>query len=270
VAALIRHTYHHEFFSSPLSCVGVLCIVEPCHLLLNNGWQKETVVAGEAGSNILGGNVLFVCDSSLIKIPEYSHTLSLASAMAWYGAHLVAVGTSMIFDTPKPVPVWTMEVGERYVEDYLLQEGRGGGFYMEHHDCPHLHVPMNAKATGFLIMGKFLRAGAKIAFTAFKIPYGFGVYMPPGVIHCDAFLKGKYMVAYTNANNFSTALFRTGSMDVVKVHISNPSTGTSWELDECWQTNINTSMKFWESLPDKPKIDLKKKFLEMCKKSPSE
>ena len=60
----------------------------------------------------------------------YPHGHDTAAEFAWFGAHLVPIGSEVIFDTPKAVPVWTMTVGDRYVEDYLLKDERGGGFYM--------------------------------------------------------------------------------------------------------------------------------------------
>ena len=98
-----------------------------------------------------------------------------------FGAHLVPIGSEVIFDTPKAVPVWTMTVGDRYVEDYLLKDERGGGFYMEYHNCPHLHVPMEKEATGFVILGKRTDDDKYLMMTAFHIPFGFGLYMPPAL-----------------------------------------------------------------------------------------
>ena len=144
------------------------------------------------------------------ELGEYTvpHGHDTAAEFAWFGAHLVPIGSEVIFDTPKAVPVWTMTVGDRYVEDYLLKDERGGGFYMEYHNCPHLHVPMEKEATGFVILGKRTDDDKYLMMTAFHIPFGFGLYMPPGTIHCDAFLTGKYMVGYTNAPSFSTAICR--------------------------------------------------------------
>ena len=48
-----------------------------------------------------------------------------------------------------------------------------------------------------------------VELSAFKIPYGTAFYTPPFVVHCDAFLVGKYTVAYTATPNFQTALLMT-------------------------------------------------------------
>lgn len=52
--------------------------------------------------------------------------------------------------------------------------------------------------------------------TAFKIPFGSGVYLSPFVLHNDCCLIGKYLVIYTKSKEFSTAnLFYQN--DLVKI-----------------------------------------------------
>jgi hypothetical protein len=62
--------------------------------------------------------------------------------------------------------------------------------------------------------------------TAFKIPFGYGLYMPPNVIHCDSFLTGRFLIAYTNAKNFTTGILRTTTGDVTQVNISKNNKDT--------------------------------------------
>jgi putative NADPH-quinone reductase len=188
---------------------------EPPYLPLPNNWGTETVDEGSEG-NILGGNVQFTTEEAVYMIP---HGHDTAAEIAWFGAYLLPLGTELIFDTPKAVPCWTMTIGDRYVEDYLLDGEKGGGFYMEHHDCPHLHVPMNKDSSGFIILGKKTMDEKYLMVSAFHIPFGKGLYMPPGTIHCDAFLTGRYMCAYTNAPNFSTAIFRSVKGEVTQMKI---------------------------------------------------
>jgi hypothetical protein len=43
----------------------------------------------------------------------------------------------------------------RYVETYLLHDERGGGFFIEYHDCPHFHQPLDEEASGWMTLAKF-------------------------------------------------------------------------------------------------------------------
>lgn len=115
-----------------------------------------------------------------------------------------------------------------YVDGYLTQPCGGGGYFVEHHDFPHIHMPLDDSAGGYIIIGKPLAtcsmqaacsdgddpdAGytkTRFAFTAFQIPYGFALYTPSNTLHGDGTLVGNYGItvasSYTPAD---TVLFRT-------------------------------------------------------------
>ena len=99
-----------------------------------------------------------------------------------------------------------MSIGENYANDFLLKEDYGGGCYLEYHDTPHFHKPITEDSSGYLILGKVIHN--KCHLNAFSIPYGYGIYTPPFVIHCDGFLIGKYMVVYTFTPNYSTVILK--------------------------------------------------------------
>jgi hypothetical protein len=42
--------------------------------------------------------------------------------------------------------------------------------------------------------------------TAFSIPFGKAIYIPPNTYHCDACLIGDYNVIYTITGNYKTYL----------------------------------------------------------------
>lgn len=100
-----------------------------------------------------------------------------------------------------------MEIGKKYVEGFLLNKDKGGGCYLEYHDTPHLHIPLNKDSKGYLILGKFSKD--EVHLSEFSIPYGYAIYTPSLTIHCDGFLVGHYMVLYTITPNYSTALLRS-------------------------------------------------------------
>jgi len=138
-------------------------------------------------------------------------------------------------------PLFNMEVGKHYPEKYLKKVGTGygGGCYLEYHDLPHFHMLRDVTAGGNLILGKFVddgkcskesteacqkahKTGAGkcsacdadwmidhskgVEVTAFQIPFGCGIYTPPGAIHCDSFLNGRLKVMYSNANHAETCI----------------------------------------------------------------
>ena len=75
-----------------------------------------------------------------------------------------------------------------------------------------------------------------IMTTAFHIyPFRLRAIHAPGTIHYDAFLTGKYMVGYTNAPSFSTAIFRTQQGAVTQIKI--------WCLKKCKVYNLKDESK---------------------------
>lgn len=116
------------------------------------------------------------------------------------------------------MPVTLMSVGKDYVEGYLLKENKGGGFYIEYHDAPHFHMPLNPDSTSsHLILGK--REGDEVFLSAFTIPYGSAIYPPANVIHDDGFLSGDLSVIYSITDSFSTVILKTENDDLVDVKV---------------------------------------------------
>ena len=112
------------------------------------------------------------------------------------------------------LPITVMNIGQNYAKHYLLHENKGGGSYLEYHDVPHFHMPLNEKSCGHIILGKIINDICHLS--AFKIPYGYAIYIKPNVIHCDGFLVGDYLVVYTITDKYSTVLLKNdnGIIDV--------------------------------------------------------
>jgi hypothetical protein len=206
--------------------------VVPRMLVIENGFKNDApviIAEGNPNGNKLGGNVPFVTRDAAYIVPHANET---PEEFAYYGAHLMPVGSAIQFQTPQVVPYMKMVIGERYVENYLLNEDFGGGFYIEYHSCPHYHQPLNAEAKGWLILGKFTDDKGHIRLSAFKIPFGYGVYMPPNILHCDAFLTGDYLVAYTAAKEYKTGIFRHGGTDqLTNIRIWDEFSQKTWGLE---------------------------------------
>lgn len=115
-----------------------------------------------------------------------------------------------------------------YVEKYLTQPCGGGGYFVEHHDFPHIHAPMDDKAHGHIIIGKPLAVVkqaksdnddshytlTRFAFTAFEIPHGCALYTPSNTLHGDGTLIGNYGITVANASTpANTVLFYKDKSD---------------------------------------------------------
>ena len=119
-------------------------------------------------------------------------------SLLYYGATLLSEGDIVRFSN-QDYPIWKMELGTRYVDDYLMTK-KGKGFYLEwHNDRPHWHQPVTRDAGGFYLLAKKIpnrsieeegKDQSLMDITAFSIPYGKAVYTRMGVIHCDSGLTG--------------------------------------------------------------------------------
>ena len=165
-------------------------------------------------SNILGGLGTLQIDQTELGVPGVKAT---AKGLSYYGAKLVKVGAVIEFETNAILPVTLMRVGCAYVDHYLKVEHKGGGAYIEYHDRPHLHLPTNESATGYMIIGHSL--GDEYMLSAFEIPFGYGIYTPPNLLHVDAFLIGNFLVVYSVTDQFSTVIFRSRNQQLVDLGI---------------------------------------------------
>lgn len=182
----------------------------PPHAVVTAKWDTEVTV-GHGNENILGDNVVFTVEGSAtaVKIPVVEAT---KAATSYYAATVVHDGDTVVFPVDN-YPIWGMRLGKEYVRNYLMTE-RGHGFYLEYHnDAPHWHQPLSRDSGGFYILGRMVSSGPSNVnvyhITGFSIAKGTAVYSSLGAIHCDAALTGeRWLVGYTDAADFSTALVR--------------------------------------------------------------
>jgi hypothetical protein len=163
-------------------------------------------------NNILGYNDYFISKMEHIVIPESPIEQKYLN---FYGATLIKPNMLFQMENNQAMPIFKMTIGQDYVENYLLKEEFGNGFYIETHDTPHFHQPLNIHSSGYIILGKKENGGFHL--TKFNIPYDYALYTHPNTYHCDAFLIGEYNVMYTKTNNYSTYLFRTENNKIILV-----------------------------------------------------
>ena len=176
-------------------------------------WQENK--EGDSKASILGGIGDLIMEKAILNIPV---VVASSENLAHYGARLIKDGEIMNVESPVPLVIAGVAVGESYIRGFIMSRKHGGGEYLEFHDTPHFHMPLNKESGGVLILGK--REGNNYYVTAYKIPYGYGVYTPPYVLHADAHLVGRYLVMYTYTENFSTVNLKTKTGELVEIQLS--------------------------------------------------
>lgn len=182
----------------------------PPFIEIEADWDSDSAISGE-GNNILGDNGSLFLKQRTIEIPT---ALATEASLAYYGAVLIQKGE--VFSFPGEIyPIFRLNVGSRYLEDFVMTQ-EGGGLYLEyHHDQPHFHMPL--KGEGYYILAKWNDDKTKLRITAFQIPDGQAVYTKKGAIHCDAALMGDLIVGYTTSEDCSTVLLRVSQDDPTMV-----------------------------------------------------
>ncbi len=175
----------------------------PPYVRLRGSWNLNEDV-DSSNANILGGLGTLTLPQTDIVIPEAPST---APALAFYGARIFEHGDIVAFETSQNLPVTIVKIGPAYVKDYLHVEGKGGGSFIEYHDTPHFHMPLERSASGHLLLGR--SDGDDYLLSAFRIPYGNAIYTPPNALHADPYLVGRYLVVYAVTENYSTVVFRS-------------------------------------------------------------
>ena len=195
----------------------------PPHTCLQGQWINP-IHTDPHPSNILGdiGSFLATTNNTL-TIPVAPTT---PAHLAYYGAQHIYPHTSFQFETNTPLPLFQMTIGSDYITRYMLQQKHAGGIYIEYHDKPHFHMPLQPHAHGHLILGKKITPHL-YHLSAFAIPYTTAIYTPPGTIHNDSFLVGSYLVAYTTTPHFSTVRLLTASKHILPVSIPDTSPSLS-------------------------------------------
>jgi hypothetical protein len=177
--------------------------------------EKIEIERLEQTNNILGNNDVFIMDKERIEI-----LIEDNNNISFYGAQLLNEGDYFNVQNKQQMVLYEMEIGEKYVDSFLLQSNYGDGFYIEIHDLPHFHQPMNESSSGHIILGKIGNDGEFI-LNAFKIPFGQALFIPPNVYHSDAYLVGKYNVVYGKTDDYKTLLFRNLKREIINVYIKS-------------------------------------------------
>ena len=164
----------------------------PKHIKVIPKSQKEPILYDTTDNNIFGKNGSMCFKEFTIPTAD-----TTAGNLKFYNCFLIKCNQCIQFNQEMPITI--MKIGENYVKDYLLNHG---GFFIEWHNTPHFHAPLTTSSGGYLILGKKQDQG--FILSRFKIPYGYGIFTSPNVIHCDSGLIGDYLVSYTIAKEWKT------------------------------------------------------------------
>ncbi len=178
----------------------------PPHLILNGYWEREEYIE-TTEANVFGGfGDLYINEKTILEIPIIE---AAPETLGFYNSKLFALGETITFEGDKNLPMLIMEIGATYAPNYMMHPDYGQGAYLEYHKPPNFWVPMSSNCGGFIILAK--KEADKYIVTGFKIPFGYAVYTPPYVIHCDGFLTGEFFMVYSISSNYSTVILKDTS-----------------------------------------------------------
>ncbi|KJZ11907.1 hypothetical protein TW85_16120 [Marinomonas sp. S3726] len=192
--------------------------IAPPRSKLTGDWQAKVDLTID-DANILGGNGRY-----LLNKGEASLKIAIAEAtpehLAYYHSRLVKIGDAIKFDASGNLPLTVTSVGKDYPQEYLLKPELGGGAYLEVHDRPHFHMPLDETCGGYLIIGKRNEEGLD-EVSAFQVPFGYGIHMAPWAIHADAYITGRFMVIYSATPEFSTVIVRQENGELASIEFTD-------------------------------------------------
>ena len=180
--------------------------------------ETERNGAKNVDNNILGSNHILY---TLNRIDQISIPISECNStnLSYYGAKLITPENPyFILDNAFPMPLFNMTIGCDYVSDYLVQPGLGDGFYMEKHNTPHIHIPVDNSSSGYYILGAII--DNNLYATAFQIPANCAIYTPPDIYHCDAALVGNWNVMYACASQYITYIIHNNDNTIPTLSIT--------------------------------------------------
>jgi len=233
------------------------CWMEGCEMRapLMQSPELCEVSTSDRNSNILGDygrlEVAGLLKNEAAPVFDVAVAQTTHQNLAYYGATLLECGDTFQFNMTSAshknttMAITLMSTGENYVQEFIMQvpdssgTSGAGGIYLEYHDLPHLHMPMNPEAGGYLLLAKKVElqhdesddmaspqdadpycdpahVASQYHISAFTIPHGKAIYMGPNVIHNDCFLVGLYRVVYgATDKNSCVRLFDANTGDMV-------------------------------------------------------
>lgn len=202
------------------------------HVKIEGTWIGDML---DDDANLLGGSHRFEVDKIPVDLPIIEADDDIASH---FGCKLMRDGDIVTFpEMHRPFPVFCLQIGDQYMEKYILIKELGGGVFLEYHDDnPHFHSPLSKRSDGYVLLGvptddravgtgksplpKLPDPTQKVALkvAGLKIPHGAALYTPPGILHADSACTGRWLIGYDSSDDFSTVLFRTKDDEIAPMN----------------------------------------------------
>ena len=139
-----------------------------------------------------GGELRFP-DSFPGEIPT---EVATSEALSYYGAKF-ANRTEERIEVHMEHQQANFTYADNYLDNYVMvarERGGAGGASLERHAFCHTDTPFeDQERSGVFVIGRFLdKLETKIELTGFLIPREETLWVPPGLIHTNNYLKGKW------------------------------------------------------------------------------
>ena len=187
-------------------------IKRPKGLLIFTANIVDTISNQDQSYNIFGKNNFLILEDDNLDIPVIEST---SENFAYFGSKLHKIEDIIEMDTP-PIFLTNTSVGTDYMNGYILQKNYGKGFFIEKHKNYHYHQPLNEECNGYYVLAKQIE-NSTFEIGALKIPYGYSVITPSGVLHTDCSLIGSYLVGYSISKEFLTLNMYNKKSNIVKI-----------------------------------------------------
>jgi len=137
----------------------------------------------------------------------------------YFGVKLHKIGDVIEINTPNKIFLNEVHIGDKYLQDYILQKDFSNGLSLELHDSYHYYQPLNSNSTGYIILAKPINLN-QYEIAALKIPYGFAITISSYIHHSHATLIGEYLIAYgiTQPKNYTKLNIHNKKNEIVKIN----------------------------------------------------
>jgi hypothetical protein len=191
-------------------------------------WFDASQVVAHASddASVFGPMGVFELEAGVkeMSVPIYDAATTSDAFLESFGLSLFPVDQEQLYEGGIGVPdllINEYNYGNGYIPKFVLNPNIGGGLNVEMHDFPHYFMPIKklpgAKMQDGLILGRKNLDGF-YEFAAFSLPTGYVARINSGVIHNDAFFKGRYATALSSyAPADVVVLLQEGQKDLVQV-----------------------------------------------------
>ena len=183
----------------------------PARIEVTAEWVSQPDIAASSIAIRDGGNANVFQHFGVVLVPRGFQIPVITATtrnVRHYGLTLFEQNAVIQFDSPEYALVLARyQYASNYRRDFLTLEQGGGGYFVERHNFPHLHAPLQPDCDGCMLVGQQTGLDS-YEFTGFRIPYGTALYTPPDVIHGDGCIVGEHAITVASASAIAdTVLF---------------------------------------------------------------